>query len=252
SASMSADPAKGFQDVGLIKPDIVFFGESLPRRFHTLMETDFDNCDLLIIMGTSLKVAPFNRLVSNVPDTTVRLLVNREKQPGAGSDPMMFDGECDYRDIWMESDCDSGVQKIVDMMGWRNEFEDLLKEREKVVDITQPMLAPTVAEPSCDMSDGHTAASRRSTGGSISGADDSPGEMPDNRVKASSGRLRKVKNYDMKTGQGVDSGRFVSRLATNATPQQRVEYQVKVAERRKQEARSKIQKAMYGGGREDL
>ena len=41
---------------GWIKPDIVFFGEGLPERFHTLIEEDFDKCDLCITMGTSLYV----------------------------------------------------------------------------------------------------------------------------------------------------------------------------------------------------
>ena len=41
---------------GWIKPDIVFFGEGLPDRFHTLIEEDFDKCDLCITMGTSLYV----------------------------------------------------------------------------------------------------------------------------------------------------------------------------------------------------
>ena len=41
---------------GLCKPDITFFGEALPRRFGQLAPVDFDECYLLIIMGTSLKV----------------------------------------------------------------------------------------------------------------------------------------------------------------------------------------------------
>ena len=41
---------------GLVKPDIVFFGEDLPQRFHSLRLRDFSHCDLLIIMGTSLEV----------------------------------------------------------------------------------------------------------------------------------------------------------------------------------------------------
>ncbi len=48
----------------LIKPDIVFFGESLPQRFFQLVQQDFQQCDLLIIMGTSLTVQPFASLVS--------------------------------------------------------------------------------------------------------------------------------------------------------------------------------------------
>ena len=40
---------------GVIKPDIVFFGEMLPSRFH-LYESDLPQAGLLIIMGTSLEV----------------------------------------------------------------------------------------------------------------------------------------------------------------------------------------------------
>lgn len=40
---------------GVVKPDIVFFGETLPQRFllHVL---DFPMADLLLILGTSLEV----------------------------------------------------------------------------------------------------------------------------------------------------------------------------------------------------
>lgn len=41
-----------------MKPDIVFFGESLPQEFHNQMEVDKDECDLLIVIGSSLKVRP--------------------------------------------------------------------------------------------------------------------------------------------------------------------------------------------------
>ena len=40
---------------GIIKPDIVFFGEQLPAKFW-MYEEDFLWADLLIIMGTSLEV----------------------------------------------------------------------------------------------------------------------------------------------------------------------------------------------------
>lgn len=43
---------------GVMKPDIVFFGEGLPESFHTAMAKDKDICDLLIVIGTSLKVRP--------------------------------------------------------------------------------------------------------------------------------------------------------------------------------------------------
>lgn len=37
---------------GYVKPDIVFFGESLPTRFHQFVKHDTMNADLLIVMGT--------------------------------------------------------------------------------------------------------------------------------------------------------------------------------------------------------
>lgn len=40
---------------GIVKPDIVFFGEPLPARF-LLHVADFPMADLLLILGTSLEV----------------------------------------------------------------------------------------------------------------------------------------------------------------------------------------------------
>lgn len=48
----------------MVKPDIVFFGENLPPRFFSCMQSDFSKVDLLIIMGTSLQVQPFASLIS--------------------------------------------------------------------------------------------------------------------------------------------------------------------------------------------
>lgn len=40
---------------GVVKPDIVFFGEQLPQRF-LLHLADFPMADLLFVIGTSLEV----------------------------------------------------------------------------------------------------------------------------------------------------------------------------------------------------
>jgi len=49
---------------GIVKPDIVFFGEMLPERFQMFADRDFEQADLLIIMGSSLVVQPFASLVN--------------------------------------------------------------------------------------------------------------------------------------------------------------------------------------------
>ena len=40
----------------ILKPDIVFFGEALSDEFHKTISSDREKCDLLIVMGSSLKV----------------------------------------------------------------------------------------------------------------------------------------------------------------------------------------------------
>ncbi len=49
---------------GVVRPDVVLFGEALPSRFFDLASEDFPLCDLLLVFGTSLAVAPFNHLVT--------------------------------------------------------------------------------------------------------------------------------------------------------------------------------------------
>lgn len=63
---------------GIIKPDIVFFGENLPARFFTTAINDFPKADLLVIVGTSLVVQPFASMVHEVSDDIPRLLINLE------------------------------------------------------------------------------------------------------------------------------------------------------------------------------
>ena len=55
----------------LVKPDIVFFGEDLPRRFYMYLR-DLPMADLLLVMGTSLEVqyCPY-------PTTTLPFLPRR-------------------------------------------------------------------------------------------------------------------------------------------------------------------------------
>ena len=48
---------------GILKPDIVFFGEGLPELYHQSIGEDKNKCDLLIVIGSSLKVKP----VANIP-----------------------------------------------------------------------------------------------------------------------------------------------------------------------------------------
>jgi NAD+-dependent protein deacetylase sirtuin 2 len=63
---------------GVLRPDIVLFGEPLPARFHQLAYADVAACDLLLVLGTSLVVYPVASLPSFVGQLAPRVLINRE------------------------------------------------------------------------------------------------------------------------------------------------------------------------------
>ncbi|XP_044523340.1 NAD-dependent protein deacetylase sirtuin-2 [Gracilinanus agilis] len=126
----------------LVKPDIVFFGETLPARFFSYMQSDFQKVDLLIIMGTSLQVQPFASLVSKAPLATPRLLINKEKtgqrDPFLGlmgmGGSMDFDSEKAYRDVAWLGDCDQGCLALADLLGWKKELEALVKKEHAAIE----------------------------------------------------------------------------------------------------------------------
>ncbi|XP_037898115.1 NAD-dependent histone deacetylase sirtuin-1-like [Glossina fuscipes] len=48
-------------------------------EFHTVMASDKDKCDLLIVMGSSLKVRPVALIPSSIPANVPQILINREQ-----------------------------------------------------------------------------------------------------------------------------------------------------------------------------
>ncbi|KAL3921770.1 MAG: hypothetical protein SGILL_002571 [Bacillariaceae sp.] len=91
---------------GNVKPDIVFFGESLPDRFHHLLQKDLPKADLLLVMGTSLQVAPVSHIPSMV--SCNKVLFNRDlvMKIRKGSD------------MFVSGNCDESVQSLCDLLGW--------------------------------------------------------------------------------------------------------------------------------------
>lgn len=97
----------------------MFFGENLPEKFYQLPHKDFKQCDLLIIMGTSLEVQPFASLVDQVDDKCVRLLINREAvgRSHRHDEGLRFDLTDNTRDIAWLGDCDDGVKYLAAQIG---------------------------------------------------------------------------------------------------------------------------------------
>jgi len=119
---------------GLIKPDIVFFGESLPSLFHTSIPK-LRSADLLIVIGTSLTVQPFASLASMVPESCPRVLINLDLVGDFGSRP---------DDVICLGKCDDVVREIARELGWEAELNALWAETENsVVDFEAKEGLPT-------------------------------------------------------------------------------------------------------------
>ncbi|KAI5119048.1 hypothetical protein M0805_005914 [Coniferiporia weirii] len=103
---------------GYVKPDIVFFGESLPDEFSAGVR-HLRNADLLIVMGTSLTVHPFASLTELVPDGCPRLLLNLDHVGGWGSR---------VNDVACLMPCDRAVRELCSLLGWKDELEELWAE----------------------------------------------------------------------------------------------------------------------------
>ena len=99
-------------------------------KFFQRVEKDFPECDGLIVMGTSLAVAPFSTLIRRVKKHVPRMLVNRE---AAGTDDdipaflallmgtsggFQFGKPGNTRDVFMQGDCDDSVAKLAELLSW--------------------------------------------------------------------------------------------------------------------------------------
>ncbi|KYK59002.1 hypothetical protein DCS_00129 [Drechmeria coniospora] len=100
---------------GLVKPDIVFFGEPLPSHFsqnayHAAM------ADLVLVLGTSLSVHPFAGLPDVAPEAVPRVLFNMERAGHLGRRP---------DDVVHLGPVDDSIRALADELGWRHELEDM-------------------------------------------------------------------------------------------------------------------------------
>lgn len=93
---------------GIMKPDITFFGEPLPTTFEeTLIDADDHKCDLLLCIGTSLKVSPVSETVRIVPRSTVQVYVS--KTPISHNE----------FDVTFLGACDDVLEHLCNKLGWK-------------------------------------------------------------------------------------------------------------------------------------
>ncbi|KIJ07694.1 hypothetical protein PAXINDRAFT_173346 [Paxillus involutus ATCC 200175] len=99
---------------GLVKPNIVFFGEALPKRFYQSalsLELEGD-ADLLIVMGTSLTVNPFASMADRVKGCP-RVLINLNEVGNFHRQD----------DIVLLGKCDDIVRRLCRELGWEEELD---------------------------------------------------------------------------------------------------------------------------------
>lgn len=100
---------------GLVKPGITFFGEALPSEFHDSVGM-VEEAELVVVMGSSLRVFPFSMLPERSSETAVRLLINNERTGGIGSR---------RDDVVVIGSCDEGVRTLAAELDWLQELETL-------------------------------------------------------------------------------------------------------------------------------
>ena len=112
---------------GLVKPDIVFYGESIPDEFMSTTIEDRKMADLLIITGTTYKIHPFCDLsdILGCDD----LYINNDISPN------------DYRrfnDI-LKCDCDEVFIETAKELKW---YDDIMKLLEVIEDESHEYILP--------------------------------------------------------------------------------------------------------------
>jgi len=97
---------------GVMKPDVVLFGEPMPPAVMRGLDEDTAAADLLLVLGTSLSVTPCSLMPSLVGASgdAPRVLINREK---VGKDS---DFEC-----FLPGPCDDVIQVLLQHLGWESE-----------------------------------------------------------------------------------------------------------------------------------
>ena len=130
----------------IMKPDIVFFGEGLGDEFHDAVAKDKDEADLLIMIGSSLKVRPVALIPSSINPDVPQILINREPLPHLKPD------------VELLGDCDGIINQICHMLG--QGWEDPIHS-EPLVECSElsPVETPSKVEEKKVESDSTSAAS---------------------------------------------------------------------------------------------
>lgn len=122
---LEEDPEFFPMSFGVLKPDIVFFHESLPDAYDKAIKDDLQKCDLLIAIGTSLQVAPVSQIMVNAPANVPQVLINR--------DPIT---DSDF-DVNLLGLCDDVAVLLSEKLGWDLNHQDFDKIKKRGVTVLE-------------------------------------------------------------------------------------------------------------------
>ncbi|KAL3841337.1 hypothetical protein ACJMK2_019498 [Sinanodonta woodiana] len=125
--------------MGIVKPDIVFFGEDLPRQFYSYMK-DMLQTDLVLVMGTSLEVQPFAGIIDNVRYNVPRVLFNM-----TAVGPFRYSKRS--QDVVAEGDLIESIQKFACMIGWKTDMIELITQKEGSFKISSVTVSKNASVP---------------------------------------------------------------------------------------------------------
>lgn len=117
---------------GLIKPNIVFYGEELPSRFYDFLREDVKKAKMLIVMGTSLTVSPCCYIPGYVSKDVPRVLINRDNvgvddEDVYREDHKLYFGMENSRDIFIQGELDEICLNIIENMDWTEQYDELVQ-----------------------------------------------------------------------------------------------------------------------------
>ena len=108
---------------GWIMAQLTFSGDPLPALFYQRAGEDFPECELLIILGTTLSSEPVASILGGFDENFPRLFLN-------DTEPYDFSGFNFYateqiKDVLWIGDCDMACMKLAELLGWAEELRML-------------------------------------------------------------------------------------------------------------------------------
>lgn len=93
-SAATANDLDHYASAGVMKPGIIMYGENVGNFFERMVERDRPKVDLVLVLGTSLAVAPVSKICELVAPHVPQVYIGREWNRDFGFDVQLL-GECD-------------------------------------------------------------------------------------------------------------------------------------------------------------